>query len=195
MARRPAVRPLIVENCPLCEANVMILKTSPAVGAKLLINPTFSVQLNVQNSDLGSVAKEVRSTVNSFTGKLPRGTKVTIRGQVQSMNSSFVGLGFGLIFAIVLVYLLMVVNFQSWVDPFIIITALPGAISGILWMLFLTRTTFSVPALMGAIMCVGVASANSILVVTFAQERRHAGDDAFNAGCVSSSATAESQPS
>ena len=104
-----------------------------------------------------------------------------MRGQIQSMNSSFIGLGLGLIFAIVLVYLLMVVNFQSWVDPFIIITALPGAISGILWMLFLSRTTFSVPALMGAIMCVGVATANSILVVTFAQERRREGDDAYTA--------------
>src|SRR5205085_6018517 len=102
-------------------------------------------------------------------------------GQVESMNASFVGLGFGLIFAIVLVYLLMVVDFQSCVDPFIIITALPGAISGILWMLYLTHTTFSVPALMGAIMCVGVASANSILVVTFANERRQAGDNAFQA--------------
>jgi multidrug efflux pump subunit AcrB len=100
---------------------------------------------------------------------------------VQSMNSSFLGLGLGLIFAILLVYLLMVVNFQSWLDPFIIITALPGALSGIVWILFVTQTTFSVPSLMGAIMCIGVATANSILLVTFANERRQEGDDAFTA--------------
>jgi multidrug efflux pump subunit AcrB len=143
------------------------------------VQPVYDVFVNVQRRDLGGVAHDIQAIVNKT--HLPRGTTIQIRGQIESMNSSFVGLGFGLIFAIVLVYLLMVVNFQSWVDPFIIITALPGAISGILWMLFLTHTTFSVPALMGAIMCVGVASANSILVVTFANERRAAGDTAFQA--------------
>ena len=143
------------------------------------VQPVYDIFVNVQRRDLGGVAHDIQAVVNKT--HLPRGTTIQIRGQIESMNSSFIGLGFGLIFAIVLVYLLMVVNFQSWVDPFIIITALPGAISGILWMLYLTHTTFSVPALMGAIMCVGVASANSILVVTFANERRAVGDNAFQA--------------
>jgi multidrug efflux pump subunit AcrB len=100
---------------------------------------------------------------------------VKIKGQVESMESSFRGLAYGLIFAIVLVYLLMVVNFQSWLDPLVILMALPGALAGIAWMLFLSHTTLSVPALMGAIMCVGVATANSILVVTFANDQRQVG--------------------
>ena len=109
---------------------------------------------------------------------MPRGTTVRIKGQVESMESSFRGLGYGLVFAIVLVYLLMVVNFQSWLDPLVILMALPGALAGIAWMLFLSHTTLSVPALMGAIMCVGVATANSILVVTFANDQRQVGRDA-----------------
>jgi multidrug efflux pump subunit AcrB len=104
-----------------------------------------------------------------------------MRGQVESMNSSFLGLATGLGFAVLLVYLLMVVNFQSWLDPFIILTALPGAVAGILWMLYATGTTVSVPALMGAIMCIGVATSNSILMVTFANDQRHAGHDARSA--------------
>jgi len=103
---------------------------------------------------------------------LPRGTRITVKGQVESMDSSFRGLAYGILFAILLVYLLMVVNFQSWLDPFIILMALPGALAGIVWILFLTGTTLSVPALIGAIMCVGVATANSILVVSFANEQR-----------------------
>src|SRR5258708_39223799 len=104
--------------------------------------------------------------------KLPRGTVLNLKGQAESMESSFRGPAFGLVFAVALVYLLMVVNFQSWLDPFIILMALPGAIAGIAWMLFLSGTTLSVPALMGSIMCVGVATANSILVVTFANGQR-----------------------
>ena len=143
------------------------------------VQPVFDIFVNVQNRDLGGVANDIQRVIDGV--KLPRGTTIHTRGQIESMNSSFMGLGFGFLFAIVLVYFLMVVNFQSWTDPFIIITALPGAIAGILWMLYLTHTTFSVPALMGAIMCIGVASANSILVVTFANERREAGDNAFQA--------------
>jgi multidrug efflux pump subunit AcrB len=116
---------------------------------------------------------------------LPKGTTITLKGQAESMRSSFRGLSYGLIFAVVLVYLLLVVNFQSWLDPLVILTALPGALSGILWMLFLTGTTISVPALMGAIMCVGVATANSILVVTFANEQREVGRDATSAALAS----------
>ncbi|HWC19502.1 MAG TPA: efflux RND transporter permease subunit, partial [Terriglobales bacterium] len=118
---------------------------------------------------------DVREVLKQFEGKLPRGTYINLRGQVDTMTSSFVGLAFGLVMAIVLVYLLIVVNFQSWLDPFIIITALPGAMAGILWMLLLTRTRLSVPSLTGAIMCVGVATANSILMVSFARERMNAG--------------------
>lgn len=103
---------------------------------------------------------------------------MAMRGQVQTMRSSFAGLGFGILFAIVLVYLLMTVNFQSWVDPFIILWALPGALSGIVWMLFVTQTTFSVPSLMGTIMCIGVATSNSILLVTFANDERREGKNA-----------------
>ena len=106
---------------------------------------------------------------------------MALRGQVQTMRSSFVGLGFGILFAIVLVYLLMAVNFQSWVDPFIILWALPGAIAGIVWMLFVTQTTFSVPSLMGTIMCIGVATSNSILLVTFANDERLEGKNARTA--------------
>jgi multidrug efflux pump subunit AcrB len=139
---------------------------------------TFDVQANVDGTDLGSVSSAVAKVVAELKPSMPRGTTVTIKGQVESMESSFRGLGYGLIFAIVLVYLLMVVNFQSWLDPLVILMALPGAIAGIAWMLFLSHTTLSVPALMGAIMCVGVATANSILVVTFANDQRQVGRNA-----------------
>ncbi len=112
---------------------------------------------------------------------LPRGTTFELRGQIETMQSSFFRLGLGMAFAVVLVYLLMTVNFQSWLDPFIIMTALPGAMAGILWMLFVTGTTLSVPALMGAIMCIGVATANSILMVTFANDERVSGISALEA--------------
>lgn len=146
---------------------------------------TFDVQANVDGADLGAVAKKVEAVVEKAKKDFPRGTTVTIRGQVESMQSSFRGLAFGLLFAIVLVYLLMVVNFQSWLDPLIILSALPGAIAGMVWMMFVSQTTLSVPALMGAIMCVGVATANSILVVTFANDQRKAGRDAAQAALAS----------
>ena len=136
--------------------------------------PTFDILANVERTDLGTMSKRLQQTIAELSAQLPRGTTVKLKGQIESMESSFAGLGYGLIFAVLLVYLLMVVNFQSWLDPFLILTALPGALSGIAWMLFLSRTTLSVPALMGAIMCVGVATANSILIVTFANEHRRA---------------------
>jgi multidrug efflux pump subunit AcrB len=142
---------------------------------------TFDVQTNVDGSDLGTVSSAVEKVVAELQPSFPRGTTVHIKGQVESMESSFRGLGYGLLFAILLVYLLMAVNFQSWLDPLVILMALPGALAGIAWMLFLTRTTLSVPALMGAIMCVGVATANSILVVTFANDQRHVGRSASGA--------------
>src|SRR6059058_3672779 len=158
-------------------------RESPVIVNHYNVQPVFDVLANVQARDLGGVADEVNKVVDSFKSKLPRGTFTSIRGQVQSMNSSFAGLGGGLIFAIVLVYFLMVVNFQSWTDPFIIIMALPGALCGIIWMLFLSGTTLNVPSLMGAIMAIGVATANSILVVTFANDERcaHENKNAFDA--------------
>jgi len=135
----------------------------------------------VQDRDLGAVSDDVQKIVDTYNGKLPRGTFITIRGQVGTMRSSYSGLLSGLGFAILLVYMLIVVNFQSWLDPFIIITSLPAAMAGIVLMLFFTHTTLSVPALMGALMCVGVATANSILVVSFAKERLSIHGDAVKA--------------
>jgi len=143
-----------------------------AVASNYNIQRVVDVYASVEGRDLGSVSTDIRKIIAETEKNLPKGTTITVRGQVDSMRTSFIGLGIGLIGAILLVYMLMVVNFQSWLDPFIIITALPGAMSGILWMLFVTQTTFSVPSLMGAIMCIGVATANSILLVTFANERR-----------------------
>jgi multidrug efflux pump subunit AcrB len=134
-----------------------------------------------QGRDLGGVAKEVEAIVDRNRGHLPRGAQVFIRGQISTMESSFFGLLAGLAFAILLIYLLIVVNFQSWLDPLIIISALPAALAGIVWMLFLTHTTISVPALTGSIMCMGVATANSILVVSFSKEQVSEGQSPFDA--------------
>ena len=142
---------------------------------------TYDVQANVEGTDLGSVSDAIDAILRRVEKDYPRGMRVKVKGQVESMNSSFRGLGYGLVFAVLLVYLLMVVNFQSWVDPLVILMALPGALAGICWMLFLSQTTLSVPALMGSIMCVGVATANSILVVTFANDQRAAGRDSVQA--------------
>ena len=143
---------------------------TPAVVTHYNILPSIDIYATTQGRDLGGVAAEVKKVVARYEKDAPRGTAISVLGQVRTMHDSFLGLGIGVLGAIVLVYLLIVVNFQSWLDPFIIITALPGALAGIAWMLFLTGTTISVPALMGAVMCVGVATANSILVVSFAKE-------------------------
>jgi multidrug efflux pump subunit AcrB len=143
--------------------------------------PVFDVFANVDRRDLGGVGAEVLKIMQEEEPHLPRGTSFTLRGQVETMRSSFFRLGLGLVFAVVLVYLLMTVNFQSWLDPFIILMALPGATAGILWMLFLTATPLSVPSLMGAMMCIGVATANSILIVTFANDERVSGLSATEA--------------
>jgi CzcA family heavy metal efflux pump len=155
--------------------------TSPAVVSHYNATPVFDVYGTTQGIDLGFVATEVNQIVADAQKHLPKGSTITVRGQVTTMQDSFRGLLFGLAGAVILVYLLIVVNFQSWLDPFIIITALPAALAGIVWMLFLTHTTVSVPALTGAIMCMGVATANSVLMVSFARERMDAGDDAFKA--------------
>jgi multidrug efflux pump subunit AcrB len=143
----------------------------PAVVSHYNVKPTIDIYAAVQDRDLGAVATDVYKIVNAAKKNLPRGSSIVVRGQVQTMKASFTGLYGGLAFAILLVYLLIVINFQSWTDAFIIITALPAALAGIVWMLFLTRTPLSVPALTGAIMSVGVATANSILVVSFARDR------------------------
>ncbi|WP_242097539.1 efflux RND transporter permease subunit [Sphingomonas sp. CROZ-RG-20F-R02-07] len=145
--------------------------TSDAVVSHYNIAPEVDIFATPNGRDLGAVAGDIQHAIDSMKAQAPKGVTVTLRGQYATMTTAFSGLFFGLIAAIVLIYLLIVVNFQNWLDPFVIITALPGAVAGIVWMLFLTGTTLSVPALTGAIMCMGVATANSILVVSFARER------------------------
>jgi len=147
----------------------------PAVVNHYNVQPVIDVYASTQGRDLGGVASDVTKALKPFQDHLPRGTSIVVRGQIETMQSSFFGLGVGLLMAIVLVYLLIVVNFQSWLDPFIIITALPGALAGICWFLLITRTTLNVPSLTGAVMCMGVATANSILLVSFARDRMDAG--------------------
>jgi multidrug efflux pump subunit AcrB len=144
---------------------------SPGVISHYDIQQVIDVYAYVQDADLGSVARQVQKIMDKYRPDLPRGSVLTVRGQVSTMQDSFQGLATGMVGAIILVYLLMVVNFQSWTEPFIIITALPGALAGIVWILFLSGTTLNVPSLTGAIMCIGVATANSILVISFAKER------------------------
>ncbi|MDZ8263428.1 efflux RND transporter permease subunit [Nostoc sp. ChiQUE01b] len=164
-------------------SNLSVVKRgkAPAVVNHYNVQPVFNIYANVQGRDLGGVASDIYKIVEQFQQKLPRGTSIMVKGQVETMNSSFLGLEVGLIFAIGLVYCLIVVNFQSWIDPFIIMMALPNALAGIVWILFVTNTTFSVPSLMGAIMSIGVATANSILLVTFANEQRLIGEKAVSA--------------
>jgi hypothetical protein len=153
----------------------------PAVVNHYNVQPVIDVYASTQGRDLGGVASDIMKVLKPFQEHPPRGTQIVVRGQVETMRSSFFGLGVGLIGAIVLVYLLIVVNFQSWLDPFIIITALPGALAGICWFLLITRTTLSVPSLTGAVMCMGVATANSILLVSFSRDRMNAGAPARQA--------------
>ena len=145
------------------------------------MQPVIDVYATPDRRDLGRFAADVTRIMERIRATLPRGTTVDLRGQVDTMRTSFTRLGLGMIFAVVLVYLVMAVNFQSWSDPFIILMALPGAMAGMLWMLYLTGTTLNVPSLMGAIMCIGVATANSILLVTFANDLRVEGYNASQA--------------
>jgi len=157
-------------------------EAGPAVVNHYDIMPVIDIYASAQDRDLGGVAAGVSKVIDDFKSQLPRGTTIVMRGQVATMRTSFAGLAIGLFFSIVLVYLLMVVNFQSWTDPFIIITALTGTFAGIVWMLFVTRTTMNVPSLMGAIMSIGVATSNSILLVTFAgAQMRDEGKDSLQA--------------
>ncbi|HSI12647.1 MAG TPA: efflux RND transporter permease subunit, partial [Chthoniobacter sp.] len=193
-------------------------RESPIIVNHYNVQPVFDVLANTQDRDLGGVASEIQKAVDEYSpkpgfwrnaaqavglggwldkhgwlkvpeSKLPRGSVIHVRGQVESMNKSFAGIGFGILFAIVLVYFLMVVNFQSWTDPFIIIMALPGTLCGIIWVLFLTGTTINVPSLMGAIMAIGVATSNSILLITFANDERCDGDKDARAAALSAGHT------
>ncbi|MDP9008852.1 MAG: efflux RND transporter permease subunit [Pseudomonadota bacterium] len=152
-----------------------------AVASRYNLAPAIDVYVSVQGRDLGSLTTKIKALVDDMRPHLPRGSTIMVRGQAQTMRTSFIELGVGLVMAIVMVYLLIVVNFQSWIDAFIIITALPAALAGICWMLFLTATTLSVPALTGAIMTMGVATANSILIVSFARQRMNEGLDPISA--------------
>jgi len=164
-------------------ASVASIKRDAGLGvvSHYDIQPLIDIFGAVQGRDLGGVASDLNKIVQDSKKDLPRGSQLSVRGQIQTMRASYQGLLGGLVFSILLVYLLIVVNFQSWLDPFIIISALPAALAGIVWFLFVTRTTLSVPALTGSIMCVGVATANSILVVSFAKEQITEGKDALEA--------------
>jgi multidrug efflux pump subunit AcrB len=159
----------------------MRVGTSNAVVTHYNVQPAIDIYAAVQGRDLGSVAADINKILAETRAQVPRGSQVELAGQVTTMTHAFSQLFFGLGFAIVLIYLLIVVNFQSWLDPFVIITALPAALAGIVWILFATHTTLSVPALTGAIMCMGVATANSILIVSFAREQLALGRDAATA--------------
>jgi multidrug efflux pump subunit AcrB len=166
-------------NSPSLLASLVSMKrgTGMAVVSHYNVAPVIDIFGSVSGRDLGGVSGDINKLIDAARPQLPRGSRVVVRGQVQTMRSSYVGLLVGLVFAIMLDYLLIVVNFQSWLDPFIMISALPAALAGIAWILFVTHTTLSVPALMGTIMCMGVATANSILVVSFATEQMTEGKD------------------
>lgn len=183
----PSVKKQKVEQPPVL-TNLATFKrsTTPAVVSHVNVQPCYDIYAACQDRDLGSVSEEIKTIVEKHKKNIQRGTFLFVGGQVFSMNLAFIALTAGLAFAVLLVYLLLVINFQSWTDPLIILMAIPGALSGITWSLFITQTTFSIPALMGAIMTIGVASANSILMVTFANEQKAEGFDgytsALNAG-------------
>ncbi|MBX9685700.1 MAG: efflux RND transporter permease subunit, partial [Candidatus Obscuribacterales bacterium] len=160
---------------------VPVRSSTPLVVNHLNVQPCFDIYADCQDRDLGGISSDIKKILEKYKKGLQRGSFIFLAGQVFSMNMAFVALIAGLAFSVVLVYLLLVVNFQSWTDPLIILMAIPGALSGIIWSLFVTQTTFSIPALMGAIMTIGVASANSILMVTFANEQKAEGFDGFNA--------------
>jgi CzcA family heavy metal efflux pump len=175
--------PVISPQGPQLMSNLVQVSpvARPATVNHYNVQPVVDVYASTQDRDLGAVSADTNEVLKSFEKQLPRGTHIVVRGQVVTMRNSFIGLGLGLIGAILLVYLLIVINFQSWLDPFIIIAALPGALAGICWFLLLTRTTLSVPSLTGAVMCMGVATANSILMVSFAREQMDEGIPAVQA--------------
>ena len=175
--------PVISQQGPQLMGNLVQVSpvARPATVNHYNVQPVIDVYASTQDRDLGAVAVDTNKVLKTFESQLPRGTHIVVRGQVATMRSSFLGLGVGLAGAILLVYLLIVINFQSWLDPFIIIAALPGALAGICWFLLLTHTTLNVPSLTGAVMCMGVATANSILMVSFAREQMDEGLPAVRA--------------
>ena len=178
----PVATPTAAHQAPLLETVASLKRDAgPAVVSHYNVQPVIDIFGSVQGRDLGGVASDLTPIIEAAKKDLPRGSQIVVRGTIETMRTSFVGLLAGLALAIVLVYLLIVVNFQSWLDPFIIISALPAALAGIVWILFVTHTTISVPALTGAIMCMGVATANSILVVSFAKDEVAHGRPAFEA--------------
>ena len=181
LARTPVTSPL--GNTSQLLGNLASFKrdATPIIVDHYNIQPVFDIYADVDQRDLGGVSSEIRKIMDNAQKTLPVGTTLELRGEVKTMHDSFLRLGIGIVFALMLVYMLMAVNFQSWLDPVIILMAIPGAFSGILWILFATQTTFNVPSLMGAIMTIGVATANSILMVVFANDERAAGKDRFEA--------------
>jgi multidrug efflux pump subunit AcrB len=167
----PVTGPRSPEPQMLGALGSLVRLNTPAVVSMYNIQPLVSVYAATQGRDLGAVAEAVQRAVNQLDSEKPPAVRVTLRGQYQTMNTAFSGMGFGLLGAVVMIYLIIVVNFQSWSDPFVVVAALPSALAGIAWMLFVTGTPLSVPALTGAIMCMGVATANSILVISFAREK------------------------
>jgi len=177
----PLTAPGLTQPALLSSVAKITHGTSPLVISHYNIQPTYDIYAGTQGRDLGGVSNAIGKVITGVAKKLPKGSTITVRGQVQSMNSSFTGLSLGLIGAVVLVYLLLAVNFQSWLDPLVVVSGAPGAFAGILWMLYITQTTLNVPSLTGAIMTIGVSTANSVLVVTFANERRAEGMNAIEA--------------
>ena len=177
----PMSSPLTKPAPLLCDLCQLERRSTPGVVSHLNIQPAYDVFANVQQRDLGGVASDIQKIIDEYKPKMAPGNQILVTGLVSNMKTAFHKLGFGFIFAIMLVYFLMVINFQSWLDPFVIIMAIPGAFAGIIWSLFLTGTTFNIPSLMGAIMSVGVVTANSILLVTFANFQLREGKTSIQA--------------
>lgn len=177
----PIASPLTKESQLLCDLCTVKRQPSAGVVNHLNIQPVFDIYANVQGRDLGGVASDIQSIVDTYSGKMSPGNTIIMSGLVSNMKMAFNKLGFGFICAIILVYFIMVINFQSWLDPFVITMAIPGALSGIVWMLFLSGTTLNIPSMMGAIMSIGVVTANSILLVTFANFQLLEGKTSFEA--------------
>lgn len=179
--RMPVGSPLTQTSPLLDNVAVMERRVGVGVASHLNIEPVYDIYANIQDRDLGGVSSDISKIIDEFQGKMKPGNKIQLKGSVENMDIAFNYLSIGFLLALILIYFILVINFQSWLDPFIIIMAIPGVITGIFWILFLTRTTFSVPALMGTIMCVGVATANSILILTFANYQLKLGKPSFEA--------------
>lgn len=177
----PVSSPLTKQSQLLCNLCTLERRSTVGVASHVNIQPVFDIFANVQQRDLGGVASDIQKIVDGFNKTMKPGNTIQVSGLVSNMKIAFSKLGIGFIFAVMLVYFIMVINFQSWLDPFVIVMAIPGAFAGIIWSLFLTGTTFNIPSLMGAIMSVGVVTANSILLVTFANFQLREGKTSIKA--------------